>query len=161
MPQLMTWKFCEYKVFVYRNLHQKCWSIKSLYGMHYGRVILHCTSVDLNGASFKVNDKGRLRVLTERSKNVHAGVVGYLSAAHVITERYDMTPQHRITDSATSFPKPDGDAWRGVTYNPYKYSTFVFVDDLSVARGKNFDVALCDDMSVVARDMLTRINHPG
>ena len=80
---LLTWKYGEQKVFVYRNLHQQCWSVKSLTGRNYGRVIMHCSAVDLTCAHFKVNEKGRLRVIEEQAKNVHAGVVGYLEAAHV------------------------------------------------------------------------------
>lgn len=148
--KLMTWKFCEYKVFVYRNLHQKCWSVRSLSRNNYGRVILHCTSVDLSGAVFKVNEKGRQRVIAEQAKNVHAGVVGYLDGAHVITQRYDgLGEQHVILDQVTGGAIPTTDRWKEVTYNPYMFDSFVYADGFEPAIGK-FDVMLCDDMKVRA-----------
>lgn len=144
--KLMTWKFCEYKVFVYRNLHQKCWSVKSLYGRHYDRVILHCTAVDLSGAFFKVNEKGRQRVIAEKAKNVHAGVVGYLDGAHVLTQRYDdLGEQNVIVDPATGWTFDD--RFVEVTYNPYKFDSFVYAEGFEPATGK-FEVMLCDDMKV-------------
>lgn len=146
--KLMTWRPGIYKVFVYRNLHQQCWSVKSLYGRHYGRVILHCTAVDLSQAFFKVNEKGRQRVLDEKSKNVHAGVVGYLEGAHVLTERYtELYPANVIHDHVTGWAKPDN--WDEVTYNPYKFDSFVYSDNHNPATGE-FHVMLCDDMTVLA-----------
>jgi hypothetical protein len=72
------------KVFVYYNLHKKCWSVKALNGDMRGRVILHADEVWLTDVTFRVSKAGRERVLKERRKNVHAGVVGYLSAANDI-----------------------------------------------------------------------------
>ena len=66
------------KVFVYYNLHKKCFSVKALEGENKGRVIQHRNSVDLANVTFKVSEKGRQRVLKEKRKNVHAGVVGQL-----------------------------------------------------------------------------------
>lgn len=86
------------RVFVYRNLHKKCYSVKSL---KTGRVIAHVDSIDLVNVSFRVSQAGRNRVLKEKRKNVHAGVVGVVS---------DSCSQNVLTD---------------VTYNPYKYNSFV------------------------------------
>jgi hypothetical protein len=86
------------RVFVYRNLHKKCYSVKSL---KTGRVIAHVDSIDLVNFSFRVSKAGRERVLREKRKNVHAGVVGYVSCP--VNKAYS-------TD---------------VTYNPYKYNSFV------------------------------------
>jgi len=68
------------KVFVYFNLHQKCFSVKALTGANKGRVIAHSDTITLKGVVFKVSEAGRQRVLIEKKKNVHAGVVGYLEA---------------------------------------------------------------------------------
>ena len=67
------------KVFVYFNLHKKLWSVKALEGANKGRVIAHCTELALEDCTFKVSEVGRQRVLREKRKNVHAGVVGQLS----------------------------------------------------------------------------------
>ena len=90
------------RVFVYRNLHKKCYSVKS---MKTGRVIAHVDSIDLVDVSFRVSQSGRKRVLKEKRKNVHAGVVGYVSCSSGV-------------DSAIS-----------VTYNPYKFDSFVTKED--------------------------------
>jgi hypothetical protein len=64
------------KVFVYKNLHKGCWSIKQ-----GGLVKAHSTGEDIviRGAMMKVNRKGREKVIREKRKNVHAGIVGHLA----------------------------------------------------------------------------------
>jgi len=96
------------KVFVYFNLHKKCFSIKALEGQFKGLVIGHTNSVLLSDVTFKVSQAGRSRVLAEKRKNVHAGVAGHMadSGAHDVHSRYMML----------------GTA---ITYNPYKYDSFV------------------------------------
>lgn len=96
------------RVFVYFNLHKLLWSVRALEGAHKGRVIEHSREVFLTDCTFRVSEAGRQRVLRERQKNVHAGVVGRMG-----------TP----APTATAF----GDR---VTYNPYKYPTFVRADSL-------------------------------
>jgi len=90
------------RVFIYRNLHKKCYSVKSL---KTGRVIAHVDSIDLIDVTFKVSQAGRQRVLNERRKNVHAGVVGYVANPIINDRPID------------------------VTYNPYKYNSFVIKDN--------------------------------
>jgi hypothetical protein len=90
------------RVFVYYNLHKKVWSIKALEGESKGRVIRHAATLMLTDCTFKVSEAGRQRVLRERRKNVHAGVVGQLVDPIVMT-----------------------DAAIAVTYNPYLYESFV------------------------------------
>lgn len=98
------------KVFVYFNLHKRCFSIKALEGDRKGKVIAHAEKVFLTDATFKVSQAGRERVLIERKKNVHAGVVG----------DWDMSTTYNRRNAdllqVTGVP---------VTYNPYKYRTFV------------------------------------
>lgn len=97
------------KVFVYFNLHRKCFSIKALEGANKGRVVAHRDSVLLFNGTFKVSEAGRQRVLRERKKNVHAGVVGHWDETGTDLISIDM-----ITINGTA-----------ITYNPYKYDTFV------------------------------------
>lgn len=89
------------KVFVYYNLHKKCWSIK-----HKNKVIGYADTVLLKDCSFQVSETGRKRVLRERKKNVHAGVTGTLVASDVVRRKYKTC----------------------VTYNPYKRGSFYEVD---------------------------------
>lgn len=107
------------RVFVYFNLHRKCWSVKALEGEDKGRVIAHEDFVILRDAVGKVSKAGRERVLREKRKNVHAGIVG---------EWIGEIPMFE-SDLATT---PDGEVWLApydVTYNPYKYDTFVYADN--------------------------------
>lgn len=96
------------KVFVYYNLHKKIWSIKALEGPNKGRVVQHASMVVLADCTFKVSQAGRRRVLKEKRKNVHAGVVGTLVA---------------VSGERAYFPYTKSVP---VTYNPYKYETFVY-----------------------------------
>lgn len=97
------------KVFVYFNLHRKCWSVKALEGPSKGRVIRHTEDIILSNCTFKVSEAGRQRVLKERRKNVHAGVVGTI-----------LNPDALVGTICDIVP---------VTYNPYKFSTFVTKPD--------------------------------
>ncbi|APQ42249.1 hypothetical protein PBI_MRMAGOO_167 [Mycobacterium phage MrMagoo] len=64
------------KVFAYRNLHRDLWSLVAREGENKGKVIGHADGVVLIDAKFTVREGGRQRVIRERRKNVHAGVVG-------------------------------------------------------------------------------------
>lgn len=73
-----------------------------------GRVIKHARSLVLRDCKCKVSKAGRARVLREKRKNVHAGIEGTL---------VDQVPCLRLAEQ--------------VTYNPYKYETFVKVSTLA------------------------------
>ena len=106
------------KVFVYYNLHKHCWSVKALQGPNKGKVIAHKDHVTLTNIIFKVSQAGRKRVIEEQRKNVHAGVVGYWDEQYTIAPMYIETVEE-------------------VTYNPYKYSTFVKKLDESIISHAN------------------------
>lgn len=90
------------RVEVYWNLHKDLFSVRN---MQTGRVMMHTHFVRLQDAKFVVRPSGRLRVLREKRKNVHAFVRGYL-------DTYDL-------DWSVFGPE------RKATYNPYKYDSFV------------------------------------
>ena len=91
------------KVMVYKNLHKDGWSIKQ-----DGLVKGWADSLFLNSCVFKVSKKGRDRVIAEGRKNVHAFVTGYLSRRSDGINLDELIP---------------------ITYNPYKYSSFVTLED--------------------------------
>ena len=91
------------KVYVYFNLHKKCFSVKALEGNCKGLVVAHTDTACLKDVTFKVSEAGRQRVLKEKRKNVHAGVVGYLEG---------------FTDNSTA-------GYKQAYYNPYKTRTFL------------------------------------
>lgn len=95
------------KVKAYYNLHKKVFSVVSLErGENYGKVIAHQAEVFLSNAEFKVSEAGRQRVLREQRKNVHAFVTGNLES------------NLNLDNGAVA-----------VTYNPYKYQSFVRFQD--------------------------------
>ena len=100
------------KVFVYFNLHKKVFSVRAMEGENKGRVIAHTTTVELRDAVFKVSQAGRERVLKEKRKNVHAGVQGQWVA----------------------WSGDNVDDLDAVTYNPYRYDSFVTVADQTPVR---------------------------
>ena len=55
------------KVFVYKNLHKNCWSVRQ-----DGLVKAHAKCLYMWDCLFQVNQKGRERVIKEKQKNVHA-----------------------------------------------------------------------------------------
>ena len=87
------------QVQVYFNLHKKCYSVRD---KKTRLVIAHVNKISLGDVIFKVSEKGRQRVLEEQRKNVHAIVEGTILS-------YDAFKRDM----------------RGVTYNPYMYSTFI------------------------------------
>ncbi len=83
---------------VYRNLRRNCWSVRQR-----GRVVAHTKRICLRHAVCKVSQAGRLRVLRDRQKNVHAFIRGHID---------------------TNAAVPDDD-WIAITYDPYLYASFV------------------------------------
>ena len=86
------------KVDVYFNLHKKKLSVRSC---STKRVVAHVDEIILDDAVFRVNERGRQRVLSQKRKNVHAYVRGVVAD----TKKNGMEML--------------------VTYNPYKYIKFV------------------------------------
>ena len=81
------------KVYVYFNLHKKCFSVKAMDGPEKGRVIAHRKYVGLKNARPKVSEAGRQRVISEKRKNVHAGIVGeWTDVIAGCTERVSYNP---------------------------------------------------------------------
>lgn len=96
---------------VYWNLHKKCWSFRDL---KTRKVVLHAKSLTLQAAEFHVSESGRQRVLREKRKNVHAVVRGTL-VAYTALDGTHVNDRTRFRDESVT----------DVTYNPYKYETFV------------------------------------
>jgi hypothetical protein len=93
------------KVMVYYNLHKHTFSIQK-----NGLVVLHVDYVKLKNVEFRVRVGGKEKVRKEKSKNVHAFVIGTL-------EDFCEYPCENIPQ------EPDGEV---VTYNPYLFDSFVF-----------------------------------
>jgi hypothetical protein len=95
------------RVFVYRNLHKRMWSVKSA---ETNRLLCHSSNLILRQCQFRVSEAGRQRVIREGRKNVHAGIYGYwCEGISVLLIRVR--------------------GWDEVTYDPYSQSKFTRVED--------------------------------
>ncbi len=108
------------KAKVYFNLHNGKWSIKDC---ATGLVVGHADKVCLREVTPLIMQAGRKRVLIEKQKNVHAYLVGNVS--HV----ENFTPYRgRWVDTTHGVYPLLPDNGTMITYNPYKYETFVVAD---------------------------------
>ncbi len=98
-------EFIGERVMVYYNLHKHTFSVT-----HKSKVIFHADYVKLGDVEFRVRQGGKERVRSEKSKNVHAFVIGNLLD-------YCTYPCDNI---------PDPPSNNIVTYNPYKHNSFVY-----------------------------------
>lgn len=92
------------RVMVYYNLHKHTFSVQKS-----GLVLLHADYLKLKNVEFRVRKGGLERVRREKSKNVHAFVIGEI-------EDYCEFPCYDL-------PSPPSEIV--ATYNPYEYETFV------------------------------------
>jgi hypothetical protein len=115
------------KVFAYRNLHQGCISLKALEGDHKGRVIAHVRQVILTDVQPRVSESGRQKVIREKSKNVHAGLIGHLQAWDIQSVRYEAGWMNDIQACQES----QNDVTALVSYNPYRFGYFFSLTPLN------------------------------
>jgi hypothetical protein len=95
------------KVMVYYNLHKHTFSVT-----YKDRLISHSDYVKLSDVEFRVRQGGRDRVLKDKKKNVHSFVIGTLmDYCKYPCENLPSEPNNNI-----------------VTYNPYKYNSYVMKD---------------------------------
>ncbi len=112
-----------HKHFIYFNLHKRCWSLKAeesgeavqpeypegrrpAVTMVKGRVTGHADTLLACNTTTKISESGRQRVIREKRKNVHAGIV----ATRVVIEPPIPFATTELTDT--------------LSYNPYKGPTF-------------------------------------
>jgi hypothetical protein len=104
------------RVETYYSLHQHCLS----YRPSGGRV-KHAESMILNDVRFAVQPAGREKVRREGRKNVHAFVRGEPAFIRHVGDGDD-------GDLTTANMERQG--YRPITYNPYRFESFVFADTL-------------------------------
>ena len=80
-----------------------------------GKIVRHFLYGSIAGADFQVSEAGRQRVIKEKRKNVHAFIVSDQRPL-----MYRKRPQF--------WQHISGEAARDITYNPYKYESFVMRD---------------------------------
>jgi len=95
------------KVMVYYNLHKHTFSVT-----YDSKVIMHADYVKLGDVEFRVRQGGKEKVRSEKSKNVHAFVIGkLLDYCEFPCDDLPLKPFGKV-----------------VTYNPYMFDTFVYKD---------------------------------
>lgn len=100
------------RVEAYWNLHENCISYRPT---TKGGKVSHAQSIRLADVKFAVQPAGREKVLREKRKNVHAFVRGEVVSA-------DSMSRPELLNMLSS------EGWVTVTYNPYKYDSFVVAD---------------------------------
>jgi len=95
------------RVMVYYNLHKHTFSVT-----YKGIVVVHADYVKLSDVEFRVRQGGKDKVRDEMRKNVHAFVIGNLmDYCEFPCEEIPLEPNNNV-----------------ITYNPYKYDSFVRKD---------------------------------
>lgn len=92
------------KYYIYRNLRTKGFSVR-----YRGLVIDRLFTFSAESVEFKVNEKGRLKVIKERQKNVHA---------FVVCDKYKVKKYPVLSQK-------DIDRLDRVMYNPYSAAHFM------------------------------------
>lgn len=112
------------RVEVYYNLHRQClsWRLignaKGIYhNRHYRKNVRYAEAIGLHSVRFAVQPAGRAKVIETKRKNVHAFVRGYLVSASPV-------PPGELEVERLQY-----NGFFQVTYNPYKYESFVTVSD--------------------------------
>jgi hypothetical protein len=119
--QIMEYINPEKKVRIYRNLNKKCLSVKQ-----DGIVVCHASEVLLKDCRFIVNAAGQNRVRTEKRKNVHSYVEGFVIDAK---EYGNMLPYE----------------WNALYYNPYKTDHWIESDS-----GKYVEFAQLVELNIIS-----------
>lgn len=89
------------EVEVYRNLNNKCFSIRQ-----NGLVIAHADGFTIDNVKTKISETGRQRVLKEKRKNVHATIIGE-----------NVKKADNLILNSNSFDE--------LYYNPYELDSFI------------------------------------
>lgn len=104
------------RVEVYYNLHEKCLSVRHT---SRGAKVRHASAIIINDVRLAVQPAGREKVIREKKKNVHA----YLRGEPVYIREVEFTDDGDLTDNNMW-----RHGYRPITYNPYKYESFVYAD---------------------------------
>lgn len=142
------------KAFIYYNLNNGCWSVKSREPETYGKVVAHVYELVVAHVEFKVSEAGRQRVIEEQRKNVHAGVSGRIVAWRGADPRYPIQQSigaagqcSKVLDSMIEVDLPL------VSYNPYYAGYFYTKEDKAPVYVANL-VGMYGDRSVRMRERI-------
>jgi hypothetical protein len=135
------------KCFIYRNLNRKghVYSFKALEGPYKGRVVAYGEAFVADDVEFHVSFAGWQRAVREKRRNVHAGIIGDVTA---ISSAKMRLPNSLKVD--TVYPNKRG---ARIRYHPYEtHGSFVKND-----RGYEVSVQRADRVNVF-RSMILATN---
>lgn len=122
------------RVMVYYNLNKHTFSIT-----YKTKVVLYADYVKLTDVEFKVREGGKEKVRQEKRKNVHAFVIGNLVD-------YCEYPCKDMPSESNS---------NVVTYNPYKYDSFVYkTNEKPIYKAKEIDMINLKDKLFVINEII-------
>lgn len=107
------------KVKVYRNLNN---GLLSVMDFNTKKVIGHADEIALCDVEFQINTKARDKVRNEGRKNVHAFIVGNITALGKYTQYKGRAMPEVISNRKARESLPD---MTHALYDPYKYDHFV------------------------------------
>ena len=131
------------RVEVYRNLHYRDEIVYSVRTTHDHLVCRYVKGIIVKGATLAVGPKGNQRVRDEQRKNVPAVVRGnWLTYTDYDTKVPMQSPQSMLKEAKTMALEEEnfGWTWKQITYNPYKYKTFVRLPEYSWSLVKTQDL---------------------
>ena len=114
-------------------------------------VLCHCNYILLLDVKFHVSEKGRQRVLREKQKNVHAGLRG------VVCSEERLQLYQTQLDIVLELPPEDKVFWKHslITYDPYKYASFVDVETEEPKVSARIVEMICDEEVTTIISLLT------
>jgi hypothetical protein len=122
------------RVEVYRNLDYRDDVVYSVRTTHDRLVCKYVHGIIMQEVEFAVGPKGNQRVRDEKRKNVHAVVRGdwlTWTKQPPLSLTPMISPKKMLKDMKTMANWPEYADWvyERITYDPYKYKSFVTIDD--------------------------------
>lgn len=109
------------KVSVYYNLHNHKWSVIDY---KTRRLIGHAPALLLKNFNTTVREAGRIRVINEKRKNVHAFINGTLFDLYFVNVEQQQAFGALTVKFMSHRPNEEFNIWQ-LTYNPYVHTTFM------------------------------------
>lgn len=130
------------RIKAYRNLNNGKISLQCVSN---GLILGHCDAVFMNDVRFVVRERGRLRVIESRQKNVHAFVIGDIEWA----EGFEGFRGRSILALAHE-GRLDLTGYEAVTYNPYRMATFSSLKGMPIHQARSCFVSTDRGVHIIA-----------
>lgn len=119
---------------IYRNLHKSEYTVQHYIKGVGWRKLFGAKNISCINVKFKIYESGRQRVISEKKKNVHAFVIA--------DDVFELDTCNQAAYNRVYEHNP-----RKVTYNPYKYNSFVYANTGSPI--ETCDYAIMSDHGII------------